>query len=159
MLVWEPQAQAFLISCWMWANRCADHFIFCHSHLVKCLLGQDAHSDHDSKRQSFEEVPETFKCITGGADETEDVEGPQGQPSCKTHGKVVFISWNLCFHNMGCGYLASQQNFMLLSPLWALNTGTIYARGLFPLSYHCSFPGTGAQRHSGKTTEVHPISS
>lgn len=69
-----------------------DSFIFCHSHLLKCLPGQDAHSDHGSKRQSFEEVPETFKCITGGTDETEDVEGPQGQSSCKTHGKAVFIS-------------------------------------------------------------------
>lgn len=69
-----------------------DNFIFCHSHLVKCLPGQDAHSDHGSKKQSFEEVPATFKCITEGTDETQDVKGPQGQSSRKTHGKVVFIS-------------------------------------------------------------------
>lgn len=86
-----------------WTSRAfpTDIFIFCHSHLV------NTHSDHGSKRQSFEEVPETFKCVTEGADETENVEGPQDQSSCKTHGKVVFISWNVCFHNMACGYLAS----------------------------------------------------
>lgn len=50
------------------------------------------HSDHGSKRQLFEEAPETSKCIPGGADETDDVEGPQGPSSRKTHGKVVFIS-------------------------------------------------------------------
>lgn len=98
------------------------NFIFHRSHTIKGLSGQVACSDHNSKRQSFEEVPQTFKYITGRANETEDVEGPQDQSSCKMLGKAV-ISRNICFHNIARGYLASQQrqNFMRSSPSRTLN--------------------------------------
>lgn len=58
----------------MWSAFSIDSFIFHHSHMIKCLSGQVVCSDHNSKRQSFDELPETFKCIAGGTNETEYVE-------------------------------------------------------------------------------------
>lgn len=40
-----------------------DNFIFHHSHMNKCLSGQVACSDHNSKSQSFEEMPEAFNVL------------------------------------------------------------------------------------------------
>lgn len=95
-----------VVSKWMARAFPMDNFILHQSHTIKRLSGQVACSDHYSKRQSFEEEPETFKYITGGASETEDVEGPQGQSSCETPGKP-------CLHFMK--HLLSQYDPWLFS--------------------------------------------